>query len=170
MVRENSTLSLECHKHDNFNTHHWHITHIIWALGKYFSTFLKTKGYCIRMPWRFVSCVTTDLRNAHCSRELGGLVVEMQRFSNPPLRQHVCKEFLYYKVPFSNTAQDPFPSLSSSYDWWFQGYLWWHQLVAHLSSAGSPPLHGISFKFLFFALQIWGAGLSKTGSDTLGFK
>lgn len=42
-------------------------------LGGKFSTFLKTEGYCIRMPWRFVGYVTTDMGNAHCSGELGGL-------------------------------------------------------------------------------------------------
>lgn len=43
-------------------------------------------------------------------------------------------------------------------------------LCTSLSPVGSPTLHELSFKFLCFALQIWGTGLSKTGSDTLGFK
>lgn len=45
----------------------------IQPLGKNVSTFLKTQGYCIRMPRKFVGCVTTDMGNAHRSWELGGL-------------------------------------------------------------------------------------------------
>lgn len=139
----------EHHKHDNINTHHWYITQIIPAVGKY-STFLKTDGYCIRMLWGFVGCVTTDRGNVHGSGELGGLCgrnAEVLKSSSQTAR--MLKILALQSIPFSNSAKDSFSSFSSCSEMWFQGYLWWHMV------------HEPSSKFLLFALKITGAGSSK---------
>lgn len=76
-----NTITLRCSKREfypepeNSTQQHQHsaLAHNSSHLGLRFLHVSETKGYHIRMPGKSVGCVTTDMGNAHCSGEMGGV-------------------------------------------------------------------------------------------------